>query len=332
MVTLMRTVGSPSPSSVAPAAVPGVPNGHGRLWPIRLWPTEFGQPFLVTDFGQNRLWPKPTLAKPTLAKPTLAKTDFGQTTSTCVSVCYCVVCMCLCVDLFVCLFVYVCVCFCVLVCVCVCLCLCVFLCVSVCLSVCVAWVLVSRFPCGGFKVLVWSCSVLPGPPFPGPPFPRPPFPWTPFPWTAQNFALFFSLSRRKNRSFLPSLGVFSLNFGGVFEGRDPPMCENSKRAHLSARRFKHHQNSTRRPPERKEKNEFCGGTGKKKREILGPHPSGPHPSGPHFFWVGPPPLRGPTLRGPDWPSHVQHSVIRRDLSNLCVVAHLSHSVLFYFCS
>ena len=37
-------------------------------------------------------------------------------------------------------------------------------------------------------------------------------------------SLFFSLSRRKIRSFLPSLGVFSLNFGGVFEGRDPQMC------------------------------------------------------------------------------------------------------------
>ena len=36
-------------------------------------------------------------------------------------------------------------------------------------------------------------------------------------WGAQNFAL-FSLSRRKIRSFPPSLGVFSWNFGGVFEG------------------------------------------------------------------------------------------------------------------
>ena len=32
---------------------------------------------------------------------------------------------------------------------------------------------------------------------------------------------------------------------------------------------------------------------------------------------------------PDRSSHVQHSVIRRDLSNLCVIAHLSHSVLFH---
>ena len=39
----------------------------------------------------------------------------------------------------------------------------------------------------------------------------------PFPWTAQNFALFF-LSRHIS-FFLPSLGVFSWNFGGVFEDR-----------------------------------------------------------------------------------------------------------------
>ena len=76
-----------------------------------------------------------------------------------------------------------------------------------------------------------------------------------------------------------------------------------KRAHLSAWRFKHHQNSTRRPPEREEKNEFCGGTGRKKREILGTPPFGPPPFGAHFFWVAPT-LRTPTLRthflGP-WP-------------------------------
>ena len=41
--------------------------------------------------------------------------------------------------------------------------------------------------------------------------------WGPEGWGAQNFALFCSLSRRKIRSFLPSLGVFSLNFGGVLK-------------------------------------------------------------------------------------------------------------------
>ena len=39
--------------------------------------------------------------------------------------------------------------------------------------------------------------------------------WGPRRVEAQNFALFFSLSRRKICSFLPSLGVFY--FGGVFE-------------------------------------------------------------------------------------------------------------------
>ena len=38
--------------------------------------------------------------------------------------------------------------------------------------------------------------------------------WGPEGWEAQNFAL-FSLSRHKIRSFLPSLGVFSWNCGGV---------------------------------------------------------------------------------------------------------------------
>ena len=40
---------------------------------------------------------------------------------------------------------------------------------------------------------------------------------------AQNFAL-FSLSRRKIRSFLPSLGVFSWNFGGVLKRWGAQMC------------------------------------------------------------------------------------------------------------
>ena len=49
-------------------------------------------------------------------------------------------------------------------------------------------------------------------------------------------------------------------------------------------RFKHHRNSTRRPPrERHKKNENGGGRGKKKREIWAPHPSGPTPFGTHTF-------------------------------------------------
>ena len=38
--------------------------------------------------------------------------------------------------------------------------------------------------------------------------------WGPEGW-GPKISLFFSLSRRKIRSFLPSLGVFSWNFGGV---------------------------------------------------------------------------------------------------------------------
>ena len=95
------------------------------------------------------------------------------------------------------------------------LCLCVFVCVCGCVCVCVC---VCLCVCVGFKVLVWSCSVLPDrlsrdrPSRDRPPPDRP------------NFRSFLSLSRRKIRSFLPSLGVFSWNFGGVFEGWDPQMC------------------------------------------------------------------------------------------------------------
>ena len=166
-------------------------SGHGRLWPNRLSP--------------NRLWPafwRPSLAKPTVASvsvlvvwPTLAKTDFGQTDFDLWCCVLCVVC-----GVFVCV------------------------CVRGCLVSRfhgVVWVLVSRF---------WSCSVPPGPPFPdrpsrGPPFPgtalpedrptrgptrRPPFP-RPSPGPPK-ISLFFSLSRLKIRSFLPSLGVLSWTF------------------------------------------------------------------------------------------------------------------------
>ena len=40
-------------------------------------------------------------------------------------------------------------------------------------------------------------------------------------WEGPKFRAFFSLSRRKIRSFLPSLGVFSWIFGGVFEALGP---------------------------------------------------------------------------------------------------------------
>ena len=230
----------------------------------------------MADFGQNRLWPKPTLAKPTLAKPTLT---------------YCVVCCVWCV-----------VCF------------------------CVAWVLVSRFHGVGFHVWCWFVRVqcprdCPSrrPPFRGPedrlpedrPSRRPPFPWT-----ALNFAL-FSLSP----AFLPSLEVFSWNFGGVFERRDPQMCTfglsgcrvkprrlrgrrgftrqpvNSKRAHLSAPALqtplKFHEKT---PREGRKERILRRESEKKKRKFLGPPHPGPPPFGPplHLGWA--PTLLAPTLR------------------------------------
>ena len=94
----------------------------------------------------------------------------------------------------------------------------------------------------------------------------------------------------------------------------PGLAHDSPRTpnvHISGpRRFKHHQNSTRKPPEREEKNEFCGGTGKNKARNFGPPTlrpptvRTPHPSGAPLFlgWApppfGPPTLRAPTLRGP----------------------------------
>ena len=68
--------------------------------------------------------------------------------------------------------------------------------------------------------------------------------WTTLRWTAQNFAL-FSLSRSHFRTF--SLGVFSLNFGGVFQGRDPQMCTFGLSAcRVKPRRRNHTQTTTHR--------------------------------------------------------------------------------------
>ena len=181
-----------------------------------------------------------------------------------------------------------------------------------------------------------------GPPTAGPPFPGPPFPWTalpldrpspgpPFPWTA------LPPDRPKFRSFLPSLGVFSLNFGGVLEGRNHEMCTfglsdcrvkprrphqtrppglahdspRTPNVHISRpRRFKNHQNSTQGPQERERRKKIVAGKGKKKRgpppfgapqfgasTLRGLHPSGP-PRGPTFSGFGPPPFRATTLWGP----------------------------------
>ena len=105
-------------------------------------------------------------------------------------------------------------------------------------------------------------------------------------------------------------------------GRDPQMCPfglsdcRVKPRRLRGRRgftrqpespnvlprFKHHQNSTRRPPERdRKKSEHGGERGKKKNAKCwathpsGPHPSGLHPSGPDFFLGLGPTVWAPTL-------------------------------------
>ena len=67
--------------------------------------------------------------------------------------------------------------------------------------------------------------------------------------------------------------------------------KNSKRAHLRAPALqKHHQNSTRRHPERHKKNKIVAGEGKKAPNV-GPSTFGAPP-------FGAPTLQGPTLRVP----------------------------------
>ena len=99
-----------------------------------------------------------------------------------------------------------------------------------------------------------------------------------------------------------------------------PLHDNPRtpNVHISGpRRFKHHQNSTRRHPLRHKKSEMVAGGEKKKRNfgpptLRGrpwPHPSGPHPSGTDFFWVWAPPFgaQDPEMDWPnlDWPKLVK---------------------------
>ena len=233
------------------------------------------------------------------------------------------------------------------------------------------WVLVSRFgldrPSPG-PPFPWTALPLDRP-SPGPPFrpsPGPPFPWTALPLDRPSpgppkISLFFFPLPPQNSFFSSLSGCLLVEFWWCFLKTGALKCARlgslvvvwnpggptrpgRRGSHTTTRelqtrtferhqRFKHHQNSTRRHPEREEKNEFCGGRGKKKREILGrptlraptlrgptlrgptlraptfsgfwppptlraPHPSGPHPSGPHFFWVRAPTLRAPSLRTP----------------------------------
>ena len=85
--------------------------------------------------------------------------------------------------------------------------------------------------------------------------------WEPEGWGAQNFALFFPLPPQN--SFFSSLSWRS--------SPKPPGLHTTtrepKRALEGPGLQKHNQNSTRRPPEREEKNEFCGGRGKKRAKF-----------------------------------------------------------------
>ena len=127
-------------------------------------------------------------------------------------------------------------------------------------------------------------------------------------------SLSFFLSRPYFRSFCLSLGVFSLNFGGVFEGWDPQMCtfglsgcrvkprrgftrqpKNSKRAHLMVPTLqtplKFHENTLRET-----QTKMDVGKGKKKNaKFWASHPSLSHLRSPT---LQSPTFRGPTLRGP----------------------------------
>ena len=173
------------------------------------------------------------------------------------------------------------------------------------------WWVSSRFLVVVFKILGLS----PGPPIrlTAPPLDRlsagPP-----------KISLFFSVSRRKFHSFFSLWGVFSLNFGGVFEGRGPEMCmfglsgcrvkprrlrgrrfftqqlENSKRAHLSALALQTPPKFHEKTPREGRKERILRRETEKKREMLGsPHPSG-HPSGPCPFGAHPKcPLLPPPL-------------------------------------
>ena len=96
------------------------------------------------------------------------------------------------------------------------------------------------------------------------------------------------------RCFCVSLGVFSWNFGGVLKRRCPEMCTfgvlwlscaspggpvwwgrrgftrqpESPNVHISGfRRSKHHQNSTRRHPERHRKSKTVAGKGRKRAKF-----------------------------------------------------------------
>ena len=128
------------------------------------------------------------------------------------------------------------------------------------------------------------------------------------------FRSFFSLLPPPFWSFCVSLGVLSLNFGGVFEGRScetpaaPPdraagartrQPENSKRAHFRAPALQTPPKFHAKTPRERKKKENCGGKrGKKTRNFGPPTLRGSTLRAPLFLGLGLHPLRGLRPSGP----------------------------------
>ena len=123
--------------------------------------------------------------------------------------------------------------------------------------------------CGCCYVVCWS----------GFSWVRPRFGWSPRPLPLTRTPL-------QRTSLCRTAQNFAL--GAARVSHDSPRTPNVR---ISVpRRFKHHQNSTRRHPERHKKSEMVAGEGKKKARNFGPSTlPGPRPSGPPPF--------APTVRG-----------------------------------
>ena len=114
-----------------------------------------------------------------------------------------------------------------------------------------------------------------------------------------------------------------MNVGGFLKSWTLKWNPRTPNVHIyfRSRRFKHHQNFTRRHPERHKKSEMVAGEGKKSAKFWASHPSLPHPSGPHplghhhdgqnWFWPKP---RWPKMDWPklDWPKLVKSGWPKRD--------------------
>ena len=188
---------------------------------------------------------------------------------------------------------------------------CVLRCVVLCVVCCVA--------CCCFYGSCWWCGCWFGHPSAGHPSARHPSARHP------SISLFLFPLPSPLRSFCLSLCVFSSNFGGVCEDRDPQMCTfglsgcRVKPRRLRGRGFTRQlpvlQNTTKIPREDTQREtkraKMEAGDEKKKKKkraptlraptLRGPHPSVPHHSGPHtfrgshpslpnFFWVWAPPF------------------------------------------